>query len=134
MRALLLTSLVLVGCGGDEAVPTAAELYGAWTGTADAVSRRFVFAAADDGTHPELAGMADVYTQARDGVVGQAGHYRIEVTAVNGHGTTDALVTVAVSGAGAPGTYGNAILDYTGDTLTISSEAATAGQLTLARE
>ena len=133
MRALALLCLV-AACGSDPDVPTATELHGAWSGAADGVTRRFVFAATDDGTHPELAGLTDVYTLARDGTVGQTGRYRVEETEVTGHGTTDALVTEALSGTGAPGTYGNAILGWTGATLTISSTSTTSGELTLTRE
>lgn len=132
MRALVLSCL-LAACGGVS-VPTAAELHGAWSATADGVTRGFWFATTDDGSHPELAGLVDVYTLASDGTQVQTGTYKVEERAVTGHGTTDALVTEVRSGAGAGNTFGNAILDWTGDSLTLSSEAASAGQLVFHRE
>jgi len=120
---------LLVACGGTD-IPTAPELYGHWTGTADGSMRDFVFAEMPDASHTELAGMTDVYVISRDGSVVQSGHYSIEERLVTGHGTTDALVTVDVATGM---TYGNAILDYTGSSLTISSESASAGKLVLGR-
>lgn len=134
MRALALLTLASTACGGDPDVPTAAELYGGWTSVAEGTTRRFVFAATDDGTHPELAGRTDVYTIARDGAVGQTGHYAVEEREVTGRGVVDALVTEALSGAGAPGTYGNAILGWTGDTFTINSDSVASGELTYTRD
>jgi hypothetical protein len=127
MRTLLLS--LLLGCGTDSSIPTAVELHGDWTATADGVTREFVFAANADGTHPELAGMADVYVLSNSGAVVQTGHYSVGSRAVTGHGTTDALITEVVSGTGAGNTFGNAILDWTGTSLTLSSESASAGQL-----
>ena len=133
MRALVLVS-VLAACGGDgDSAPVAADLYGRWAATADNAVRSFYFRAIDDGSHPELAGLADVYTLENDGAQVQTGSYTIEERAVTGHGTTDALVTSVRSGAGTGSTFGNAILDWTGETLTLSSETATAGELVFTR-
>ena len=126
--------LLVAGCGGDASVPTAAELYGDWTATADGVTRGFHFAATDDGSHGELAGVADVYVLANAGNQVQSGHYSVERRLVTGHGTTDALVTQVRSGGGVGGTFGNAILDWTGTSLTISSETAAAGQLVFTKQ
>lgn len=131
---IVLGAWSVAGCGGDPSVPTAAELYGVWRGTADGVTREFQFAATDDGSHAELAGVSDIYLLASGGTPVQTGHYSVEERAVNDHGTTDALVTQPLSGAGTGSTYGNAILDWTGTTLTISSETATGGQLVLAKQ
>lgn len=44
-----------------------------------------------------------------------------------------ALVTTVVAGSGAGNTYGNAILDWTGSSLTLSSESASSGELVFRR-
>jgi len=133
MRTAVVVLCLAVGCGGDAAVPTAAELAGTWHATADGVAKEFQFAATPDGAHPELAGMTDVYVLASGGAVVQTGHYSVGRFAVTGHGTTDALVTQVVSGTGAGNTYGNAILDWTGTTLTLSSTSAASGELVWSR-
>ncbi len=133
MILAMMTSTIL-GCGGDADVPTAAELYGTWSATADGVLRGFWFAAVDDGSHGELAGIADVYVLTSAGAQVQAGHYSVEERLVTGHGTTDALVTQVLSGGGAGNTYGNAILAWTGTSFTLSSETASAGELVFERQ
>ncbi len=133
LRTIGFVSLLVAGCGGDASAPTAPDLYGDWTATADGVTRGFHFAATD-GTHDELAGVADIYLLVNAGNQVQSGHYSVERRLVNGHGTTDALVTQPLSGGGLGGTFGNAILDWTGTTLTISSETASAGELVFTKQ
>ncbi len=136
MRALsvILTVGLLGACGSDEDLPTAAELYGTWTVTTDGTTRDFVFAASNDGTHPELDGLADVYVlynypAGTTPAQVQTGEYRVEVAQLTSGGEDDAIVTVVRSGAGVGGTYGNAILGWTGDTFTIESASAAGGEL-----
>ncbi|MCE9575654.1 MAG: hypothetical protein K8W52_21060 [Deltaproteobacteria bacterium] len=133
VHLLGLLTVLAMGCDGGTAIPTAAELYGTWHATADGVTRDFVFAATDAGAHAELAGLTDIYLLSNGGAVVQTGQYSVGTHVVTGYGTTDALVTQVVSGSGAGNTYGNAILDWTGASLTISSESASAGQLVFTR-
>jgi hypothetical protein len=148
MRMILLAALAAsaapaAGCSDDSGVPTSAELYGTWVAQDDmaGIYRVFVFAAADDGGHPELADMANVYVLYRYPVGDpptqiQTGHYEVEEVVLNEGGeevTDDALVTVVVSDAGGvpPGTrYGNGIDDWTGDALTLRSVGATTATFT----
>jgi hypothetical protein len=140
MRAALFALITLTACGSDDSFepPFAAELYGTWTGSADdGSSRAFTFSASDT-THAELAGRTDVYV-IESGPAGslaevQTGTFTVEVTLVTGYGTTDALVTMPLSGGGAGSTFGNAILDYEGSTLIISSMSNASGMLELTKE
>jgi hypothetical protein len=137
----LLPCLLVVGligaCGGED-FPTAAELYGTWTATTDGTTRDFVFAATDDGSHPELAGLSNVYVLFNYPEGGtpaeiQTGEYRVQIAQLTTGGEDEALVTVVHAGPGTGGTYGNAIYGWTGDTLTIESASGPGGELEFAR-
>jgi hypothetical protein len=141
MRPLILAILVpLAACGGDS-LPTPAELHGDWSAEADGQSRGFHFAAADDGTHPELADMTDIYVLHSEPtgeapIVVQTGIFaidRVPLTELDG-AEDDALVTTVLSGNGAGSIYGNRIVEFTGDTFTISGTSSSTGQLTFTRD
>ncbi len=117
----------------DPNVPTDNELYGSWIGTADGIERQFQFAAVDGGTYPELEGVFNTYLLYNNGVIVQTGHYAVERREVTGYGETDALVTMVLSGPGVGQTFGNAILGWREDELTLSSESALAGQIRFVR-
>jgi hypothetical protein len=114
-----LAALLLCACGGDADLPSAADLHGAWTSEDGGQIRDFRFAATDDGSHPELAGLDDVFTLDRYPVgeppaLVQTGTYRI----AEGH-----LVTAPRSGDGAGEEFANQLLDWTGDTFTLEGSA-----------
>ena len=133
--AIAMTLIVAVAgaCDSDFTPPTAVELRGDWSATADGTTRDFHFAASD-ATHAELSGVHDIYLLSSNGSLVQTGHYSVAVREITGHGTTDALVTEALSGPDTGSTFGNAILDWTGDSLTLSSETAAAGELVFHRQ
>ncbi len=133
MRSALAIPLgLLAACGGED-LPTATELHGSWTSDVEGQTRVFAFASADDGTHPELVGLTDVYVLSSyptgtTPIEVQAGAYRVERTLLSEGGEDDALVTVVHSGTGVGSTYGNAIVGWTGDSFTIAGTAS--GELT----
>lgn len=130
----LLPLLLLAACGGEE-LPTADELHGTWTSVFEGQTREFVFAETADATHPDLAGLSDVYVLSSYAtgttpVEVQSGEYRVEEALLSDGGTDDALVTVVHTGSGAGNTYGNAIFDWTGTSFTISGTSSSTGELT----
>jgi hypothetical protein len=138
MRVVLLSILAVLGACGGEDLPTAAELHGTWTSDFDGQHREFVFAAEDDGTYPELAGLTDVYVLSSYPIdttptVVQTGEYRVERVTLTEGGEDDALVTVVHAGNGAGNTLGNAIYGWTGTSFTISGTSSSTGELTFTR-
>lgn len=145
MLLLAAIASLAIGCS-DEELPTAAELHGTWVGVDDVSAdyRVFVFADVDDGSHPELAGMTDVYALYRY-LIGdppaliQTGHYEVAEVVLNENGeevTDDALVTEIASDVNGtpPGTrYGNGIQGWTGDAFTLRSVSTSTGTLSLVR-
>jgi hypothetical protein len=137
MRRLVL--LALLGACGGGSDPTAGDLYGDWHADADGTARTFHFAAADDG-HAELAGVADVYVlssypSGTPPAETQWGHFEVGPRTLTGVGEVLTLATTILGGSGSNGeTYGNQILDWSGDAFTIASTTASSGQLTFTRE
>lgn len=133
--ACLITATLLAACGGST-LPAAEDLYGTWQGTADCVTRDLTFVEVDE-SGGGLDGLRDVHelgTVEGDAIyLVQSGTFRVERATISGSGDVDALVFEAVTGEGAPGTYANEILGWTGDTLTISSATAMSGRLVLER-
>ena len=134
----------IAGACSSEAIPTAAELQGTWVGAADGTYRVFVFSAVDDGSHPELAGLADVYVLYRYPIgdpptMVQSGHYEVDEVTLNENGaevTDDALVTVIatdVSGLPPGSRFGNGLERWTGDRFTLRGVPTSTGDLTLDR-
>lgn len=139
MRVVPLVCLAigsLAACGPE--VPTEEDLYGTWRNDGeDGQVREWRYAAADDGSHPELVGLSPVYLvylypigAAPFEPPAQGGSYAIDSVAVDPEGDgasrEDALITTVILGG--PGMYADAILDYAGDTITLHSATSPTGE------
>jgi hypothetical protein len=131
--------LALLGACGGGGDPTAGDFYGDWRADADGTTRAFHFAAADD-SHAELAGVADVYIlstypSGTPPAETQWGHYEVGQRTLTGVGETLTLATTILGGSGSNGqTFGNQILDWSGDAFTVAATSSSSGELTFTRE
>lgn len=135
MRMILLIGL-LGACGTSD--PVAADFYGDWTAEVDSTTRDFHFAASDSA-HAELAGTADIYVLSSypTGTTPtevQWGHFAVGQIALSGVGTTLALQTDVLAGTGAGQSFGNQILDWSGDSFTMTSTTSSTGELVFTRQ
>lgn len=113
--------LLITGCGGG-APPAADELYGLWANTGDDGTVR-VLDFDETGAAPDLAGLTDVYSIH----MYAAGTAPVEVQ----RGTFEILegdgwelvttVTADQDGSTVGQSFGNPILDFDGDTLTLET-------------
>ena len=113
---LALLFLALAACGGED-FPTTAELHGSWTNEDGGTTRDFVFAEAGGAETYEVY----LYPTDTTPALVQMGTYYVQ------DGT---LVTVTDANE----MFGNEIVDWTGDTLTIATESAVSGQRTFTRD
>jgi hypothetical protein len=112
MRCHVLLLLLAGSCAGVDQ-PTASDLYGTWSRQGGA-SLKFVFAASDDGSHPELAGKTNVYvlTSSEACIANQTGTYTIGTRAVPDFGTTEALIMTSSTPCSKFDPNGNATVGF----------------------
>lgn len=116
MRTAIVLVLALAACGGED-LPTTDELHGSWTNEEEDTIRNFVFAETAGEDTYEVC----LYPSGTTPTLVQSGTYYVQ------DGT---LVTVVSPQE----MYGNEIVGWTGDTLTLAVESAASGQRTFTRD
>jgi hypothetical protein len=117
MRLAFLLPIALLGACSGEDLPTAEELDGAWFNDDAGTTREFAF---DPSAEPD-AYVVFSYPTGTTPIEVQSGTYFIE---------DGILVTEVLTGTGAGTMFGNDILGWTGDTLTLESDSAASGERT----
>ncbi len=135
--ALTIVTPVLPSCWGGTEV-TAEALHGIWVSLDNTDGSIFVIEMqAEDSTHPDLAGVTDVYYISRymageEHEPFQRGRY--EVRNEDGKDYWVTMPTWSEDGSSVGGTFANEIFSLRGSTLELESTAVDSGMRTLHRE